>query len=262
MGARAWEEQRPLQSREPPGLRRCCVSPFPSQERAPKNVPQITLPPASPPAGSSRTGGQTDAAEDRQTQQHPQGHRRTAANLISRRHKEALGAASPLLRIRLKFRAMAGMFLSFQNTLFIMQKSAQQPSITGHDSCLAGLCTQLCARAAELPGRGHRDAACPGEGCGHRPQSRTDGGHSPTAGPGRLDPGSAPGLPREQTTPCPVPQFPHTHGRDGHGGHRACCQERLRRSSGKRLQEAESVGWQKTSCIPPQHQPAPVPRAG
>lgn len=62
MGARAREEQRPLQSREPPGLRGCCVSPFPSQERAPKNVPQITLPPASPPAGSSRTGGQTDPA--------------------------------------------------------------------------------------------------------------------------------------------------------------------------------------------------------
>lgn len=158
MGARVREEQRPLQSREPPGLRGCCVSPFPRQEHAPKNVPQITLPPASPPAGSSRTGGQTDAAEDRQTQQHPQGHRRPAANLISRRHKEALGAASPLLRIRLKFRAMAGMFLSFQNALFIMQKSAQQPSITGHDSCLAGLCSPaVCegSRAARPRARGH-----------------------------------------------------------------------------------------------------------
>lgn len=56
MGAREWEEQRPQQSREPPRLWGCCVSPFPSQERAPKHMPQITLPPASPPAGSSSSG--------------------------------------------------------------------------------------------------------------------------------------------------------------------------------------------------------------
>ena len=52
--------------------------------------------------------------------------------------REPWAATSPLLGIRLKFRAMAEMFLSFPNTLFIMQKSALQPSITGRDSCLAG----------------------------------------------------------------------------------------------------------------------------
>lgn len=64
-------------------------------------------------------------------------------------------APSPLLGIRLKFRAMAEMFLSFPKTLFIMQKSAVQPSISGCDSCLAGLGIPLGARADELPGRGH-----------------------------------------------------------------------------------------------------------
>lgn len=52
--------------------------------------------------------------------------------------REPWVATSPLLGIRLKFKAMAEMFLSFPNTLFIMQKTALQPSVTGPDSCLAG----------------------------------------------------------------------------------------------------------------------------
>lgn len=146
MGAGAWEEQRPLQRGKPGGL----LTPSPASNGLPRDAPQNR------PAFRHLTPhlqdgshlcllphryllwlAETCGAEDGQTR-HPQGRRRTTANSISHVQEGALGRPrAPLLGIRLKFRAMAEMFLSFPNALFIMQKSALQPSVTGCDSCLA-----------------------------------------------------------------------------------------------------------------------------
>lgn len=56
------------------------------------------------------------------------------ASSISLVHGEA---ASPLLGIRLKLMAAAEMLLCFQNTLFIIQKSALQPLVMRWDGSLA-----------------------------------------------------------------------------------------------------------------------------